>query len=192
MFLSRLRSASATSRRAFDLVKMCPSCGSWHAHSHTRGCLCCGGDLPEAVKKAARDFTELIALGEKQEGRLFSTFEFTVIEYPWPVSSRLHLTAVISDVSGLKQFRKSDLSRLMKIKDACRDCAVKLMPGRGLKISELNKAHIGFFKMSPLRLTCMQYLVPPLKRDIGDLNWLPLDLVLSDLQDHDRILPSKL
>jgi hypothetical protein len=171
------------------LVRICSGCGAWHSSTHSCACSSCGSALsPEAATKPARDFSELIALGDLQDARLFTCFEFAVTKYPWPVSERMHLVTVINGVSSLKQLRKSHLPTLAKMEKSSKDCAGKLGGSR-----ESNKAHIGFFKHSPLRLTCMHYLLPPLKQDVvATTNWLPLSQVLNDLAEHDRVLKANL
>jgi len=190
MLIRRARFASVRSHTN-NLVRICSGCGAWHACTHSSACTACGSSSlqsEDAVKKPERDFSELVALGDKQDARLYSCFDFAVTKYPWPASERLHLTTVMNGVSSLKQLRKASLPILEKMHKRTNDCAVKLVGA-----NEASKAHVGFFKHSPLRLTCMHYLAIPLRQDlVVSSNWLPLAQVLTDIEANDRILKEHL
>ena len=162
MLISRLRLSR-------DLVRLCKGCGCWHSvkHSSCVACACTLSDPP--VKKTVRDFSEQIALGDLQEGRLLTTFDFVVAEYPWP-SGRLHLATVFSGVSGFSQLRKTHAPLLAKARDATKGCAKKMTLPKGV---------FGFFTWSPLRMVCMHYIVPPFRTDFTAApDWLSVEQVL--------------
>ena len=171
MFLTR-------STRSRDLVRLCIGCGCMHSVKHAT-CFACSGSLSEPVKKAVRDFSEQVALGDLQQGILLSTFDYVVTEYPWP-SGRLHVAAVFCGLSNLSQLRKSHIPLLGKIRDSTKSC---------LKSKNLPKGVFGFCAWSPLRMLCMHYIVPPLTTEITKSpDWVSLDQVVQSLETSDRVI----
>jgi hypothetical protein len=167
--------------RLNEYVRICGGCGSWHSVGPHQNCFGCGGILPEATRKEQRDFSELVALGDNKDV-LLSRFDFSLVKYPWPIAP-MHLAAVLSNISHLKQLSMKHLDTMRVIQETTEKEPLKLF-GKSRK-----NIFIGFSRVSPLRMVCMHYIIdPPPSEFVSDENFIPLKRVISDLEKNDRVL----